>query len=141
MPGHVLAQLGNRVQHALRAFMPQDAQALKATAWTFPRSSYDLEEVLSHARHRRSRHHRAVGRGAPTPVAWTMLRASEGTMSLLVAAQMEAAVAASPLANEYGQQVIRESAHERLAAKLPPAPSVPETLPEPRAASAASAGR
>src|SRR4029079_15138256 len=43
----VLAQLGNRVQHALRAFTPDDAKALKATVRTFPKSPfYDLEELL-----------------------------------------------------------------------------------------------
>jgi DNA helicase HerA-like ATPase len=43
----VLAQLGNRVQHALRAYTPDDAKALKATASTFPHSAYDLEEALT----------------------------------------------------------------------------------------------
>ncbi len=47
MPGDVPAQLGNRVQHALRAFTPDDAKALKATVRTFPESAYDLEEVLT----------------------------------------------------------------------------------------------
>ncbi|WP_309056863.1 helicase HerA-like domain-containing protein, partial [Streptomyces sp.] len=46
VPADVLAQLGNRVQHALRAFTPDDAKALKATVRTFPHSPYDLEEVL-----------------------------------------------------------------------------------------------
>ena len=47
VPADVLAQLGNRVQHALRAFTPDDAKALKATASTFPNSAYDLEEALT----------------------------------------------------------------------------------------------
>ena len=48
VPSDVLAQLGNRVQHALRAFTPDDAKALKATVSTFPRSeTYDLEELLT----------------------------------------------------------------------------------------------
>jgi DNA helicase HerA-like ATPase len=47
VPGDVLAQLGNRVQHALRAFTPDDAKALRATVQTFPRSPYDLEELLT----------------------------------------------------------------------------------------------
>ena len=47
VPADVLAQLGNRVQHALRAFTPEDAKALKATISTFPKSDfYDLEELL-----------------------------------------------------------------------------------------------
>ena len=48
VPGDVLGQLGNRVQHALRAFTPDDAKALKATVSTFPRSEhYDLETLLT----------------------------------------------------------------------------------------------
>src|SRR5690606_2633073 len=47
VPGDVLAQLGNRVQHALRAFTPDDQKALKATVRTFPDSDYDLEELLT----------------------------------------------------------------------------------------------
>src|SRR5438132_7123635 len=47
VPASVLAQLGNRVQHALRAFTPDDAKALKATVSTFRNSDYDLGEVLT----------------------------------------------------------------------------------------------
>ena len=43
----VLAQLGNRVQHALRAFTPDDAKALKAAVRTYPNTAYDLEELLT----------------------------------------------------------------------------------------------
>ncbi len=54
VPGDVLAQLGNRVQHALRAFTPDDAKALKATVSTFPKSEfYDLGEPAHAARDRR----------------------------------------------------------------------------------------
>ena len=48
IPADVLGQLGNRVQHALRAFTPDDAKALRATVRTFPKSDfYDLEELLT----------------------------------------------------------------------------------------------
>ncbi|CAN5599316.1 hypothetical protein BH23ACT6_BH23ACT6_16940 [soil metagenome] len=47
VPDGVLSQLGNRVQHALRAFMPNDAKARKATVSTFPTSEYDLAEALT----------------------------------------------------------------------------------------------
>jgi DNA helicase HerA-like ATPase len=134
VPADVLAQLGNRVQHALRAFTPDDAKALKATASTFPRSSYDLEEVLTQLGIGEAVITVLSERGAPTPVAWTMLRAPQGSMSPLDTTQMDAAVAASPLAAEYGQQVDRESAYERLAAKLtpPPVPAEPEPAPPDR---------
>ncbi len=131
VPADVLGQLGNRVQHALRAFTPDDAKALKATASTFPRSSYDLEEVLTQLGIGEAVITVLSERGAPTPVAWTMLRAPQGSMSPLDAAQMTAAVAASPLTAEYGQQIDRESAYERLAAKLAPPPAAPEEPPPP----------
>ena len=47
VPADVLGQLGNRVQHALRAYTPDDAKALKAAVSTFPKSGYDLEELLT----------------------------------------------------------------------------------------------
>ena len=48
MPSEILGQLGNRVQHALRAFTPEDANALKATVSTFPKSAfYDMETLLT----------------------------------------------------------------------------------------------
>ena len=81
MPDDVLAQLGSRVQHQLRAHTPNDAKALKATVNTYPTSAYDdLGEVITSL---------GIGeavvtvmneRGAPTPVAWTRLRAPESLM-------------------------------------------------------------
>ena len=47
VPGDILGQLGNRVQHALRAFTPDDAKALKAAVSTYPRSGYDLQALLT----------------------------------------------------------------------------------------------
>ncbi|MGP9580410.1 helicase HerA-like domain-containing protein [Brachybacterium sp. AOP35-5H-19] len=117
VPGDVLAQLGNRVQHALRAFTPDDAKALKATASTFPTSDHDLVEVIP-----------ALGTGeaivtvmsedgAPTPVAITAVRAPESSMEPAGAEVISAAVKASPLAAEYGTPVDRESAYEILTAR------------------------
>ena len=77
VPGDVLAQLGNRVQHALRAFTPDDAKALRATVSTFPRSTYDLEEVLTQLGIGEAVVTVLSERGAPTPVAWTRLQAPQ----------------------------------------------------------------
>src|SRR4051794_19781341 len=113
VPDNVLAQLGSRVQHQLRAHTPNDAKALKATVNTYPTSAYaDLGEVLTGL---------GIGeaivtvmdeRGAPTPVAWTRLRAPESLMGPAPAAGMEAAVAASALHAKYATAVDRESARE-----------------------------
>jgi DNA helicase HerA-like ATPase len=119
VPDVVLAQLGSRVQHQLRAHTPNDAKALKATVNTYPNAAYeDLGEVITSL---------GIGeavvtvmneRGAPTPVAWTRLRAPESLMGPSDAAAMQAAVAASPRNSKYAAAVDRESAREILAAKL-----------------------
>ncbi|MFD1722190.1 helicase HerA-like domain-containing protein [Amnibacterium endophyticum] len=118
VPGEVLGQLGSRVQHQLRAFTPDDAKSLRATVQTYPRSAYDLEEVLTTL---------GIGeavvtvmneRGAPTPVAWTRLRAPQALMSPMAEDAMAAAVAASPLQARYGEALDRESAAEILTARM-----------------------
>jgi DNA helicase HerA-like ATPase len=118
VPADVLAQLANRVQHALRAFTPADAKALKATASTFPMSGYDLQEVLTQVGIGEAVVTVMSERGAPTPVAWTRLRAPQSRMAPADAAVLTAAVGASPLTAKYAEEVDRESAYERLAARL-----------------------
>ncbi len=119
VPDEVLAQLGSRVQHQLRAATPNDAKALKQTVNTYPTSSYDdLGKVILSL---------GIGeaivtvmneRGAPTPVAWTRLRAPESLMDAAPAAQMQAGVEASPLHEKYATAVDPESAGEILARRL-----------------------
>ncbi|WP_205472660.1 helicase HerA-like domain-containing protein [Nocardioides sp. SYSU D00038] len=119
VPDEVLAQLGSRVQHQLRAHTPNDAKALRATVDTYPSSAYDdLGEVITSL---------GIGeaivtvmneRGAPTPVAWTRLRAPESLMDPSDPALMESTVTSSPRHAKYAKSVDRESARELLAAKL-----------------------
>src|SRR3954447_13146915 len=113
VPSGVLAQLANRVQHALRAFTPDDAKALKATVSTFPRSGYDLEELLTQLGTGEAVVTVLSERGAPTPVAWTRMRAPMSLMAPTAPDVVDAAVAASPLTARYGQAVDRESAYEQ----------------------------
>ena len=117
VPGDVLAQLGNRVQHALRAFTPDDAKALKATVSTFPKSSYDLGEVLTSLGTGEAVVTVLSETGAPTPVAATRLRAPQSLMGPLGAEALRAAVDASPLTPRYRDAIDRESAYEKLAAR------------------------
>ncbi|MFI6584838.1 helicase HerA-like domain-containing protein [Embleya sp. NPDC050493] len=122
VPAEVLSQLGNRVQHALRAFTPEDAKALKATVSTFPRSAYDLDQVLTQAGTGEAVVTVLGESGAPTPVAWTRLRAPTSLMAPIPTEAMQAAVAGSPQFAKYGAAVDRESAYEKLtAAQAPPA--------------------
>jgi hypothetical protein len=119
VPEGVLAQLGNRIQHALRAHTPDDDKALKATVRTFPKTSfYDLEETLTSL---------GIGeavvtvlntRGAPTPVVAARLIPPASRMAPLTPAELQAEVRESDLLAEYGKAVDRESAREMLAARM-----------------------
>ncbi|MFC6354612.1 helicase HerA-like domain-containing protein [Luethyella okanaganae] len=118
VPGDVLAQLGSRVQHQLRAFTPDDAKALRATVSTYPNSGYDLEEVLTMLGTGEAIVTVMNERGAPSPVAWTRLRAPQGSMSPSSDADIDAVIAASPLLGTYGTALDRDSAREILTRKL-----------------------
>ncbi|MFE6842225.1 helicase HerA-like domain-containing protein [Streptomyces sp. NPDC057686] len=117
VPADVLAQLGNRVQHALRAFTPDDAKALKATVKTFPNSPYDLEELLTGLGTGEAVITVLSEKGAPTPVAATRLRAPQSLMGPIDAAALDTAVKSSPLYARYAQAVDRESAYEKISAE------------------------
>ncbi|HMO11723.1 MAG TPA: DUF853 family protein, partial [Actinotalea sp.] len=117
VPADVLAQLGNRVQHARRAFTPDDATALRATVRTFPNTHYDLEELLTTLGTGEAVVTVLSEKGAPTPVAWTRLRAPQGSMAPMEPAAMQATIAASPQGARYATAVDRESAYELLTAR------------------------
>ncbi|MBK8446743.1 MAG: DUF853 family protein [Micropruina sp.] len=118
VPDDVLAQLGSRVQHQLRAHTPNDAKALKATVATYPNSPYDLTQVLQGL---------GIGEaivtvlnpsGAPTPVAWTRMRAPEASMDPMDATMMAGGIAQSAMMRKYGADINRDSAYEMLTQKL-----------------------
>lgn len=114
VPSDVLAQLGSRVQHQLRAHTPDAAKALKATVSTYPNTTYDLEEVLTSLGIGEAIVTVMSDKGAPTPVAWTRLRTPQGSMDPTPADQMAAAVAASPLLAKYGAAADPRSASDIL---------------------------
>ena len=119
VPGDVLAQLGNRVQHALRAFTPRDAKALKAAVTTYPKTDdYDLEEDLTQLGTGEAMVTILSERGAPTPVVWTRLRPPSSLMAAIPTATIDSVAQASPLWPEYAQEIDPESAREKLTAKL-----------------------
>ena len=149
VPEDVLAQLGSRIQHQLRAHTPNDAKALRHTVATYPHSAYDLEELLTQL---------GIGEavvtvmdpdGVPTPVAHTRLRAPQSLMAPTVEGTLQAIVASSPLGPKYAVAMDRESAYERLATRLgagaakaatertgdalPPAPPKAPPMPKPPA--------
>ena len=118
VPDSILAQLGNRVQHALRAHTPNDAKALKAAVSTFPTSDYDLAEVLTTLRTGEAIVTVLSEEGAPTPVARTMLRAPQGQIGPSEDSVIQTLTAGSSLAGKYGDPLDRESAHEVLNARM-----------------------
>ncbi|MFI0977884.1 helicase HerA-like domain-containing protein [Streptomyces sp. NPDC021093] len=130
VPADVLAQLGNRVQHALRAFTPDDAKALKATVRTFPNSPYDLEEVLTGLGTGEAVITVLSEQGAPTPVAATRLRAPQSLMGPVGDEALDRAVKSSLLYGRYAQAIDRESAYEKLQAPAAAAPASAPAAPE-----------
>ena len=133
IPNDVLSQLGARVQHALRAFTPDDQKALTRTARTYPKSKvYDIEEALTSLGIGEAIVTVLSERGAPTPVAWTRLRPPRSLMAAIGEPAVTEAAKASPLWPRYGETIDRESAYERLAARTgaSQAPATPaDTVP------------
>ena len=119
VPDEVLAQLGNRIQHALRAFTPRDAKALKAAVTTYPNTDdYDLEEDLTRLGIGEAVVTTLNERGAPTPVVWTRLRPPQGSMAAVPPADVEAAAKDDALWDRYAEEIDPDSAAERLAEKM-----------------------
>ena len=117
LPAEVLGQLGNRIQHALRAFTPQDAKALKATVSTFPKSEfYDLGELLTQMGIGEAAVTILSESGVPTPVVHSRLPAPASRMAPVD--NVEATAKVSPLYAKYGARVDAESAREKLAARV-----------------------
>ena len=118
MPNDVLSQLGARIQHALRAFTPDDQKALTKTVRTYPKTDvYDLASALTSLGIGEAVVTVLSERGAPTPVAWTRLRSPRSLMAAIGNDAISAAAKSSPLQPKYGKTVDRESAYEKLQAK------------------------
>ncbi|HVQ97313.1 MAG TPA: helicase HerA-like domain-containing protein, partial [Mycobacterium sp.] len=118
VPNDVLSQLGARIQHALRAFTPDDQKALTKTVRTYPKTDvYDLASALTSLGIGEAVVTVLSERGAPTPVAWTKLRSPRSLMAAIGDDAISAAAKSSPLEAKYGKTVDRESAYEKLQAK------------------------
>jgi uncharacterized protein len=122
VPNDVLSQLGARIQHALRAFTPDDQKALTKTVRTYPKTDvYELEKALTSLGIGEAIVTVLSEKGAPTPVAWTRMRAPRSLMGAIGNDAMAAAAKASPLQAKYGQTIDAQSAYEILQAKVAPA--------------------
>src|SRR6202789_3267974 len=118
VPNQVLSQLGARIQHALRAFTPDDQQALTKTVRTYPKTDvYDLASALTSLGIGEAIVTVLSERGAPTPVAWTRLRSPRSLMAAIGDDAIGAAAKASPLQAAYGETKDRGSAYEQIEAE------------------------
>jgi hypothetical protein len=119
VPETVLAQLGNRVQHALRAFTPRDQKAVRAAAETFrPNKKLDTAQVITELGKGEALVSFLEGNGVPSVVERTMIRPPSARLGPLSAAERSRVVNASPLKGKYDTAVDAESAYEILKARV-----------------------
>jgi uncharacterized protein len=118
VPAEVLGQLGNRIQHALRAFTPRDNKALKQAAETFrPNPDFDTATAIREVGTGEAVVSLLDAKGVPAMVSRVLIRPPQSRMGPLTDDERRAALAASPLAGRYETAVDRDSAAEMLAAR------------------------
>ncbi len=119
VPSGILAQLGLKVQHALRAFTANDRQAIKQTADNYPSSDYyKTDEVLTSLGIGEAFITALSEKGTPTPLAATMLRAPESRMDILTTEEIATINSRSKLVKKYAENIDRESAFELLVKRI-----------------------
>ncbi|MNJ38978.1 AAA-like domain protein [compost metagenome] len=118
IPDSVLAQLGNRVQHALRAYTPAEQKGLRAAAQSFRANpAFDTAEAIQALGVGEALVSTLDERGAPTVVAQTKIRPPDSRLGPATDAERAAVVAASPVRGVYDTSINRESAEEVLKAR------------------------
>ena len=119
VPDKVLAQLGNRVQHALRAFTPRDQKAVKTAAETFrPNPKLDTARVITELGKGEALVSFLEGNGTPAMVQRTLIRPPSARLGPVSAAERKAAIGKSPLRGKYDQPIDPESASEILQKRV-----------------------
>jgi uncharacterized protein len=119
VPDTVLAQLGNRVQHALRAFTPRDQKAVKAAADTFrPNTDLDTAQVITELGKGEALVSFLEGNGIPSVVERTMIRPPSARLGPVSAEERRAVIAQSPVKGKYDTAIDSESAYEILKKRV-----------------------
>jgi DNA helicase HerA-like ATPase len=136
VPGDVLGQLGNRIQHALRAFTPRDQKAVRTAAETFvPNPRLDVAAAIAELGVGEALVSVLGDRGVPTPVERVLIAPPRARMGAITAEERAAVRARSPIGAKYDTRVNRESAYEmlkeRVAETAAPAPVPRESTPAP----------
>ncbi len=116
VPDTVLSQLGNRIQHALRAFTPRDQKAVKAAAQTFRQNpAFDTEKAITELGVGEALVSVLDEKGVPTMVERTLIRPPSGKLGPIDPATRQSLIRNSPIYGEYDKPIDRESAYEVLA--------------------------
>ena len=124
LPATVLGQLGNRVQHALRAFTPSEQKAVRAAAETFrPNPKLRVEDAITHLGVGEALVSTLQEDGTPSPVEQARILPPRGRIGAITPEERTALLKASPLAGRYDQAIDRESAYERLQGRATAAPA------------------
>jgi hypothetical protein len=136
VPDKVLAQLGNRVQHALRAFTARDQKAVKAAAGTFrPNPGLDTVKAITELGKGEALVSFLEGNGAPSVVERALICPPTSRLGPITPAERQALIARSPLRGKYEQAVDAESAFEKLQQRVQStATTAPTGPPEPASA-------
>ena len=130
IPDSVLAQLGNRIQHALRAYTPRDQKAVKATAQTMrPQAGLDIEQAITELSVGEALVSLLDSKGRPCPTERAFIMPPASQLGPITPAQRQSLLQQSLVAGVYEQAIDRESAHERLS-KAPPQDANAATAPE-----------
>jgi hypothetical protein len=119
VPNGVLAQLGLKIQHALRAFTANDRKAIKMTSENYPVSEfYKTDELITSLGIGEALVTALSEKGTPTPLAATMMRAPESRMDVLTTGEIDEINSKSKLVKKYSEVIDRESAYEMLNKKI-----------------------
>jgi uncharacterized protein len=119
VPDKVLAQLGNRIQHALRAFTPRDQKAVAAAAQTFrPNPKLDTAQVITELGKGEALVSFLEGNGTPAVVERVMIRPPAARMGPLTPEERKAIIDKSPVKGKYDTTIDSESAYELLQQRL-----------------------
>ncbi|WP_418498196.1 helicase HerA-like domain-containing protein [Flagellimonas sp.] len=142
VPDDVLAQLGLKVQHALRAFTAKDRKAIKLTAQNYPITEfYDTSEVLTSLGTGEALVSVLDEKGRPTPLAATLMRAPMSRMDILTDDELKNVLEQSKLIKKYNEEIDRESAYEILNEKIEKAEKEAEKEKEQRPSRSSSTRR
>ena len=142
VPASVLAQLGLKIQHALRAFTAADRKTIKQTAENYPESEfYKTENLITELGIGEALVTMLNEKGIPTPLVHTMLCPPRSRMDILTDAEIDKSVSHSKLAGKYNESIDSESAYEMLTGKLQQASQTAAQEKQAKQAEKTSAGR